>query len=230
MVRERSAISLACSGKAFPPPVVLFQTNRTFDINLILGTTLLLRYFKSYGMFVKFGHQSDRSDWVHVDNVVHACVLALGKLQVAECEGEAFFIGDNEPCNTIDFCEPLAQMVGVPYVGWLWIPYHVMWAVGWAVEIFCSVYHAGTGRDIEPLLTRAEVDKVARTHFWRTERAQHLLGYKPIVTRRDGQARMYAHFQAQLQKEGYPRKGTNAVLLIIAVTLAFFYALLTFRL
>jgi nucleoside-diphosphate-sugar epimerase len=181
----------------------------------------MIRYFTTYGMFAKFGHPSDLSDWVYVDNVVHACLVAHDKMRIMDtaCVGEAFFIGDNEPINTIDLCEPLAQMVGVPYLKSVWIPYHIMYAMGWVIEILCRAYHAILGQDVEPFLTRAEVDKVARTHYWRTERAALLLGYKPVTPRLVGLSRMYSYFRKQLRDQGYPKKRGNAALLVLTVAL-----------
>lgn len=144
-----------------------------------------------WGLFVQFGRAADRSDWVHVDNVVHACCVAAARLCAGQCRGQAYFIGDNEPVNTIALCAPLAAMVGVPYWRALWVPHAVMYALGWATEWMCWAVHAATGVALEPLLTRAEVDKVARTHYWRTERARAELGYAPIVTRAEGLRRLY---------------------------------------
>ncbi len=46
----------------------------------------------SWGLFMQIGSPSDLSDWVHVDNLVHAimCAAVLRK----ELAGQAFFIGD----------------------------------------------------------------------------------------------------------------------------------------
>lgn len=142
-------------------------------------------------MFVAFGSPSDRTDWVHVDNVAHAVHLAADALasRASTVAGQAFFVGDGQPCNTIAMCEPLAEMVGVLRVPG-WIPHRVMYLVGWLCELVCKAVLRVTGASWEPFLTRAEVDKVARTHWWRDDRIGPLLGYRPRVSRPEGLRRM----------------------------------------
>jgi hypothetical protein len=67
------------------------------------------------------------------------------------------------------------------------------------------------------------VNKVARTHFWQTTRARTVLGYRPIVTRREGLRRMYGHFEGRLLAAGFPetyrvrRRRMLAALLLLLV-------------
>ena len=169
----------------------------------------MIRYFKR-GLFFLFGTAADASDWVHVDNLVHAILLADGRLATSrETDGEAFLIGDGEPVNTLLMCEPLWALVsGGPAQGLrrLWMPYWLLYAFGWATERVYAVLHSTLGISFEPMLSRAEVNKVGRTHFWQTRRVRELLGYQPIVSREEGLRRMYAHFRRSLKQEGYPRR------------------------
>jgi hypothetical protein len=66
------------------------------------------------------------------------------------------------------------------------------------------------------------VNKVARTHFWQTTRARSVLGYRPVVPRREGLRRMYAHFEARLLVAGFPetyRSGRRNMLALVLLLL-----------
>lgn len=169
----------------------------------------MIRYFKQ-GIYSRIGPSTTLSDWVHVDNLVHACLLADHKLRRdRSLDGKAFFIGDGEPVNTIDMCEPLWTMVsGAPPSGLrrLWLPTRLIYSVAWLVEQCYWLSARLFNYRFEPLLSRAEVNKVALTHYWKTKQAENLLGYRPIVSRREGLERMYSRFQRQLIAEGYPEK------------------------
>lgn len=53
----------------------------------------IIRLF-SWGLFAQMGDPADRSDWVHVDNLVEAILCAAAPRP--ELAGQAFFIGDGE--------------------------------------------------------------------------------------------------------------------------------------
>ncbi len=170
----------------------------------------MLRLF-SWGLFMQIGSPADRSDWVYVDNLVHA--IRLAATADGAVRGQAFFVGDGEPVNTIDLCAPLWGMVngGEPR-GSLWIPYGLIYGVARVCEALRI-----------PLLSRAEVNKVARTHYWKTQRVQRVLGYRPLVSRSEGLRRMYAWFQAELLLAGYPHAYwafRRKVRLVLAVLVA----------
>ena len=162
-----------------------------------------------WGLYMQIGAPGDRSDWVHVDNLVHAIVLA-GR-GVDRLAGEAFFIGDGEPCNTIDICRPLWQMVSGSNGEHWWIPGWIMFRLAHVCELIGL-----------PLLSRTEVNKIVGTHWWRTERATQVLGYKPVVSRKEGLERMYGHFRAELEAAGYPEKYHRYRRRVIAIVFFFF--------
>lgn len=96
----------------------------------------------------------------------------------------------------------------------LWLPYWPMYLLAWLCELLRV-----------PLLSRAEVNKVARTHFWKTERARTLLRYGPVVSRREGLRRMYAHFEAELLRQNYPlryQQFRSRVVFALVVVFIFF--------
>lgn len=70
------------------------------------------------------GDPSNRCDWVHVDNLVHAHLLAAGAVLPASntvraeikrptAYGRAFFISDGSPINNFEFLAPICELVGI---------------------------------------------------------------------------------------------------------------------
>ncbi|MED6206444.1 hypothetical protein PIB30_026651 [Stylosanthes scabra] len=63
----------------------------------------------------RIGHHTVKSDWVFVDNLVLALILASmglleegkGKGKLPNAAGQAYFISDGSPVNTFEFLEPL---------------------------------------------------------------------------------------------------------------------------
>ena len=146
-----------------------------------------------------------------MDNLVHALLLA----SKTKFKGEAFFVGDNEPCNTIDLSLPLHSMVTASQPLSFWIPFAFLLPVATLLESLRI-----------PLLSRAELYKVARTHYWKTERARNVLGYEPVVSRQEGLTRMYAYFREEIRKDGYPDKYRKYVAKVKAVVLMFILVIL----
>jgi nucleoside-diphosphate-sugar epimerase len=173
----------------------------------------MIRYFR-HGLFMYFGTPQDASDWVHVDNLVHAMLLSHRLLSTTrEFDGAAYFIGDGEPVNTIIMCEELWVLTsGGPAAGLrtVWLPYRLLYFFGWLTELFYRLSHRLCRCSFEPLLSRAEVNKVARTHFWQTQRVTAELGYRPIVSRQEGLRRMFQYFAQQLRAQGYPKRYQRA--------------------
>jgi nucleoside-diphosphate-sugar epimerase len=64
----------------------------------------MIRLF-SWGLFMQIGHPDDRSDWVHVDNLVEAIICASERRHIA---GQAFFVGDGQVKQRM--CSFLFQM------------------------------------------------------------------------------------------------------------------------
>ena len=71
------------------------------------------------------GEASNLCDWVHVDNLVHAHLLAAaavlkdppnevpsGSKHVATY-GRAFFVNDGAPINNFEFLAPICEIVGI---------------------------------------------------------------------------------------------------------------------
>ena len=79
------------------------------------------------GMYLfTIGDATNLCDWVHVDNLVHAHLLAAAAALsssagesraktgcTATC-GRAYFISDNAPINNFEFLAPICELVGIP--------------------------------------------------------------------------------------------------------------------
>jgi nucleoside-diphosphate-sugar epimerase len=124
-------------------------------------------------------------DWVHVDNLVSAILLAHTRLASIKGRadkapaGRAYFISDGEPVDNFDFLAPvIASRYKTPPQ--LALPVSLCLCVAWVMEII----HKLTG--LGPLVTRAEVFKVGVTHHFSTSRAYWELGYVPLISSRQG--------------------------------------------
>ena len=79
------------------------------------------------GMYLfTIGDASNLCDWVHVDNLVHAHLLAaVALMPIPDSEGwevserpaacgRAYFISDGSPINNFEFLAPICELVGIP--------------------------------------------------------------------------------------------------------------------
>ncbi|KAJ8318228.1 hypothetical protein KUTeg_003319 [Tegillarca granosa] len=100
-------------------------------------------------------------DFLHVDNLVQGHIkagqgLTEGKSYIAA--GQAYFLSDNKPVNTLEFFKPL-----------------VTFLTEWIHFIVARIYN------FQPILTRTEVYKTGVTHYFSIKKAQKELGYHPSI-------------------------------------------------
>uniref|UniRef100_A0A803VMR4 Short chain dehydrogenase/reductase family 42E, member 1 n=1 Tax=Ficedula albicollis TaxID=59894 RepID=A0A803VMR4_FICAL len=96
-----------------------------------------------------YGDPLSLVEFVHVDNLVQAHVLASQALRASKqhvAAGQAYFISDGRPVNNFEFFRPLVE---------------------------------GRVYNFQPLLTRTEVYKTGVTHYFSMEKARKELGYEP---------------------------------------------------
>lgn len=116
-----------------------------------------------------FGKRDSLGDWVHVDNLAAAHVLAGRQLLEAAARGaravaagQAYNISDDRPVNTFDFLHVLMGGLGYPKPA-LRLPIGLVYALACVTEaawrLFHKVYH------FEPLLLPAEVLKSGRRNM-----------------------------------------------------------------
>lgn len=138
-------------------------------------------------------------DWVYIDNLVQAFVRLSHRLLTATSSssigvGQTYFISDGTPTMNFDFFMPLVKArrrafpryeVGQDSARYLsWLLEDIYWLT------------ALLGHPLPPMLTRAEVNKVAVTHYFSIQKARDELGYSPTVTSAEGAARIAATYAA----------------------------------
>lgn len=157
----------------------------------------------------KIGDSNVKSDWVYIDNLVLALVLASmallddipgrGKQPVAA--GQPYFISDGCPVNTFEFLRPLLR--GLEYdmpKASLSLPRALF--LGKIFSIFYTIMYPWLNRAWlpQPLMLPAEVYKVGVTHYFNYLKAKQELGYTPMTTPQQGMATTISFYQEQKRK------------------------------
>ncbi|KAI3724729.1 hypothetical protein L2E82_36516 [Cichorium intybus] len=157
----------------------------------------------------KIGELNAKSDWVYIDNLVLALVLASmgllddipgrGKQPIAA--GQPFFISDGSPVNTFEFLRPLLR--GLDYdmpKASLSVPKALF--VGKLFSVIYTLMYPLLNRSWlpQPLLLPAEVYKVGVTHYFNYLKAKQELGYTPMTSPQQGMATTISFYQQQKHK------------------------------
>ncbi|KAG7317364.1 hypothetical protein KOW79_019662 [Hemibagrus wyckioides] len=126
-----------------------------------------------------FGDPRARMNWVHVDNLVMAHVLAAEGLSPERgcvANGQAYFINDGESVNVFDWMTPLFERLGYtrPLIR---LPVSLVYSAAFLMEQL----HLAVRPVMETplLLTRNEVRNIAVSHTFRIEKARKELGFSP---------------------------------------------------
>eukprot|EP00808_Paulinella_micropora_P018308 g10247.t1 len=158
---------------------------------------------------VAIGEPGVRSDWLYVDNLVHAMLLAAGALHRGSACGTAYFINDNHPVNSFLFLRDLLSRAGYPEhtLFRYWLPLAPLLIV---VRICDWICPRCVRRRLPYLLSRAELEKVGVTHVFSTVQAQQDLSYQPIVTWQQGLERTARKLRQDRQTASSHRTGLQA--------------------
>ena len=160
----------------------------------------VMRYIEKGLFFFRFGDRKAKMDFVHVDNLVTAHILAYRNLKEGSgsAAGNAYFISDGEEAiiNNFDFFGQLATGLGYsgPVVS---IPIWIVYFCALLMEILHHYIHG-----FEPLLTRAEVLKSGVCHWFRIEKARRDLLYQP---------KKYSFVQVLEQFEGHSKSSSSSI-------------------
>lgn len=126
-----------------------------------------------------YGSPSSLVEFVHVDNLVSAHMLAAEALTAEKqhrSAGQAYFISDGRPVNNFEFFRPLVEGLGYPFPK-LRLPISLIYLFAFLTEM---VHHLiGPFYNFQPLLTRTEVYKTGVTHYFSLAKAKAELGYEP---------------------------------------------------
>lgn len=131
----------------------------------------------SQGKLRVVGDGKNRVDISHVDNVVHAHLLALDKLDIGDCAGKAYFISDGKPVFLWDWIQELLEKTGTPKLSKK-ISLRKAYVIGGLLEFIYRVFKSNR----EPPMTRFVAVELAKDHFFCIERARKDLGYSPIIS------------------------------------------------
>jgi nucleoside-diphosphate-sugar epimerase len=141
----------------------------------------IISYIKRGLFCCTYGSHSSLVDFLHVDNLVHAHILAAEGLTAHKqfiAAGQAYFISDCLPVNNFYFFKPLVEGLGYTYPQ-VRLPLKLVYYFAFITEIIHHII--GPICNFQPLLTRAEVYKTGVTHYFSIDKARHDLGYHPIV-------------------------------------------------
>ncbi|MED6206400.1 hypothetical protein PIB30_026345 [Stylosanthes scabra] len=165
-------------------------------------------------LFFRIGDHNVKSDWVFVDNLVLALILAsMGLLddndegkekekgnKLPKAAGQAYFISDGLPVNTFEFIEPL--LTGLDYQlprRWLSVDLALVIAkISWVVYtvlLLCPPWLLNWRWLPQPFILPAEVHKVGVTHYFSCLKAKEEIGYVPKVSSKEGMASTISYWQ-----------------------------------
>ncbi|XP_026569814.1 short-chain dehydrogenase/reductase family 42E member 1 [Pseudonaja textilis] len=139
----------------------------------------IVNYIEQGWFRCMYGDPNSLVDFVHVDNLVQAHILAaeaLGATKNHVAAGQAYFISDGRPVNNFEFFRPLVEGLGYTYPS-LRLPLPLVYFFAFVIELI----HVAVRRlyNFQPLLTRTEVYKTGVTHFFSLAKARRELDYKP---------------------------------------------------
>lgn len=151
-------------------------------------------------LVARIGDGRSLSDNTHVENLVHAELLAAARLVTAPevVGGQAYFITDEEPMNLMEWFRPLVEGLGYRLPR-LTIPARLMYGAGYLME---WVHRLGGPR---PKMTRLEVHNLTTSFTFRTDRARRELGYRPLLGRDQGLAECLPRLRELLEEKQRPR-------------------------
>ncbi|KAH9494409.1 hypothetical protein Btru_021867 [Bulinus truncatus] len=141
----------------------------------------IVSYLERGMIKMTIGDKDSLVDFLHVDNLVQAHILAaeaLGEKKNYIAEGKVYFISDNRPINNFEFFRPLFEGLGYPFPK-INLPVSLMFYFAWLTELLHAV--VSPLYNFQPMLTRTEVYKTGTTHYFSIERAAQDLGYVPTV-------------------------------------------------
>ncbi|XP_051118161.1 uncharacterized protein LOC127242610 [Andrographis paniculata] len=157
----------------------------------------IIKLAESGLMLFKIGSPDVKSDWVYVDNLVLALLLASmgllddipGRVGNPVAAGQAYFISDGSPVNSFEFLRPLFKSFDydLPKLS-LSTPHALL--IGRFFWVLYSIMYPWLDRRWlpQPLILPAEVYKVGVTHYFSFLKAREELGYRPLIDPRDGMA------------------------------------------
>jgi nucleoside-diphosphate-sugar epimerase len=123
------------------------------------------------------GDAANRVDLTHVDNAVHAHLLALSALQTgAVAAGHAYFISDGEPVVLWEWINALLRQLDIPPV-----TRRVSLSAARCAGAVAEALWKTLSLHGEPPITRFVAVELAKDHWFDIRAARRDLGYTPVV-------------------------------------------------
>ena len=177
----------------------------------------IVRLIKLGFFRVAIGSAEAQQDWLYVENLVSAILIAASALtnaaRAAAPGGAAYFINDDEPVNTIAFFAPLARALGCSDRPLLRLPLGLATGSAWACE---QAWH---WLGVPPFMTRAEVFKSAVQHTYSCRRAREQLGYAPLLSSSAGMERVAQLYAGKREEERRAARARAVTIALNAVSL-----------
>ncbi|XP_008137926.1 short-chain dehydrogenase/reductase family 42E member 1 [Eptesicus fuscus] len=126
-----------------------------------------------------YGDPKSLVEFVHVDNLVQAHILASEALKANKgyiASGKPYFISDGIPVNNFEFFRPLVEGLGYSFPS-IRLPLNLIYCFAFLTEM--AYFVLGQLYNFQPFLTRTEVNKTGITHYFSLEKAKKELGYEP---------------------------------------------------
>lgn len=134
------------------------------------------------------GSGSNRVDISYIDNVANAHLLAAENLAgPGSAAGQAFFISQGEPVVLWQWINDLFARVDVQPVT-RGVPLTRARRAGRILEMVYSLLRLQS----EPPMTRFLAEQLALSHWFSIAKAEKILGYRPLVSGRNGMDRLVA--------------------------------------
>ncbi|XP_069004624.1 putative short-chain dehydrogenase/reductase family 42E member 2 [Embiotoca jacksoni] len=127
----------------------------------------------------RFGDPRARMNWVHVDNLVLAHMLAAEALTLKRscvASGQAYFINDGVSVNLFEWLTPLFEKLGCsrPLIN---LPVSLVYSAAILVEYLHMLLRPVI--EVPLLFTRSEVRNISVSHTFKIEKARRDLGFCP---------------------------------------------------
>lgn len=125
-----------------------------------------------------YGDPKSLVEFVHVDNLVQAHILASEALKADKghiAAGQPYFISDGRPVNNFEFLRPLVEGLGYKFPS-IRLPLTLIYCFAFLTEM--THFILGRLYNFQPFLTRTEVYKTGVTHYFSLEKARKELGYE----------------------------------------------------
>ncbi|PSS31159.1 Short-chain dehydrogenase/reductase family 42E member like [Actinidia chinensis var. chinensis] len=159
----------------------------------------------------KIGEARVKTDWIYIDNLVMALILAsMGLLEDIPqtrserrpiAGGQPYFISDGSPVNSFEFIRPILQSLEYDLPKQSLAVHHAL-LLGRMFWVAYTILYPWLNRWWlpQPLMLPAEVYKVGVSHYFSFLKAKEELGYVPLVSPREGMAATISYWQERKRR------------------------------